>query len=105
GTMTQWTAWRSTAGAAATRCDDDADVPKGRTTVTLDERVLRAVKVKAAGTGRGDSELIEEVLAKISAWTSSTASGLSITWPRMRPPHSLSRHSTRPAHAAECAPY
>ncbi len=33
-----------------------------RTTVTLDERVLRAIKVKAARTGRGDSELIEEVL-------------------------------------------
>ena len=37
---------------------------KVRTTVTLDERVLRAVKVKAARTGRGDSELIEEVLRK-----------------------------------------
>jgi len=39
-------------------------VQKVRTTVTLDERVLRAVKVKAARTGRGDSELIEEVLRK-----------------------------------------
>lgn len=39
-------------------------MPKVRTTVTLDERVLRAVKVKAARTGRGDSELIEEVLRK-----------------------------------------
>ena len=37
---------------------------KVRTTVTLDERVLRAIKVKAARTGRGDSELIEEVLRK-----------------------------------------
>jgi hypothetical protein len=39
-------------------------MPKIRTTVTLDERVLRAVKVKAARTGRGDSELIEEVLRR-----------------------------------------
>lgn len=39
-------------------------MPKVRTTVTLDERVLRAVKVKAARTGKRDSELIEEVLRK-----------------------------------------
>ncbi len=39
-------------------------MPKVRTTVTLDERVLRAVKVKAARTGRGDSELIEEILRR-----------------------------------------
>ena len=39
-------------------------MPSIRTTVTLDERVLRAVKVKAARTGRGDSELIEEALRR-----------------------------------------
>lgn len=39
-------------------------MPSVRTTVTLDERVLRAVKVKAARTGRGDSELIEEALRR-----------------------------------------
>jgi Ribbon-helix-helix protein, copG family len=37
---------------------------KTRTTVTLDEGVLRAVKVKAARTGKGDSEVIEEALRK-----------------------------------------
>jgi hypothetical protein len=35
-----------------------------RTTVTLDEGVLRAVKVKAARTGKGDSELIEDALRR-----------------------------------------
>lgn len=37
---------------------------KTRTTVTLEEDVLRAVKVKAARTGKGDSEVIEEALRK-----------------------------------------
>jgi hypothetical protein len=37
---------------------------KVRTTVTLDAGVLRAVKVKAARTGKGDSELIEDVLRR-----------------------------------------
>lgn len=32
---------------------------KTRTTLTIDEDVLRAVKVRAARTGRGDSEVIE----------------------------------------------
>lgn len=35
-----------------------------RTTVTLDEEVLRAVKVRAARTGKGDSEVIEEALRR-----------------------------------------
>ncbi len=35
---------------------------KTRTTVTLEEDVLRAVKLRAASTGRGDSEVIEEAL-------------------------------------------
>jgi hypothetical protein len=39
-------------------------MPKTRTTVTLDERVMRAVRVKAARTGRRDSDVIEEALRR-----------------------------------------
>lgn len=39
-------------------------MPKVRTTLTIDEDVLRAVKVKAARSGRGDSEVIEEALRR-----------------------------------------
>jgi hypothetical protein len=39
-------------------------MPKLRTTVTIDERVMRAVRVKAARTGRRDSEVIEEALRR-----------------------------------------
>jgi len=39
-------------------------MPKLRTTVTLDERVLRAVRVKAARTGRRDSDVIEDALRR-----------------------------------------
>jgi metal-responsive CopG/Arc/MetJ family transcriptional regulator len=35
---------------------------KTRTTLTIDETVLRAVKVRAARTGKGDSEVIEEAV-------------------------------------------
>lgn len=37
---------------------------KARTTVTLDEDVFRAVKIKAARTGKRDSEVIEESLRR-----------------------------------------
>ena len=37
---------------------------KARTTVTLDEKVLRAVRVKAARSGRRDSDVIEEALRR-----------------------------------------
>ncbi len=37
---------------------------KARTTITLDERVLRAVRVKAARSGRRDSDVIEEALRR-----------------------------------------
>ncbi|MGE4426893.1 MAG: hypothetical protein AB7G37_10625 [Solirubrobacteraceae bacterium] len=37
---------------------------KVRTTLTIDEGVLRAVKIRAARTGRRDSELIEESLRR-----------------------------------------
>lgn len=35
-----------------------------RTTLTIDEDLLRAVKVKAARLGKGDSEVIEEALRR-----------------------------------------
>jgi hypothetical protein len=37
---------------------------KVRTTLTIDADVLRAVKVRAARTGRGDSAVIEEALRR-----------------------------------------
>ncbi len=37
---------------------------KVRTTLTIDEDVLRAVKIRAARTGRGDSEVIEDALRR-----------------------------------------
>jgi metal-responsive CopG/Arc/MetJ family transcriptional regulator len=37
---------------------------KVRTTLTIEEEVLRAVKVRAARTGKGDSEVIEEALRR-----------------------------------------
>lgn len=39
-------------------------MPKVRTTLTIDEEVLRAVKVRAARSGRGDSEVIEDALRR-----------------------------------------
>lgn len=35
-----------------------------RTTLTIDEDVLRAVKLRAAGAGKGDSEVIEDALRR-----------------------------------------
>ena len=37
---------------------------KVRTTLTVDEELLRAVKVRAARTGKGDSQVIEEALRR-----------------------------------------
>lgn len=37
---------------------------KVRTTLTVDEEVLRAVKVRGARTGKGDSEVIEDALRR-----------------------------------------
>jgi hypothetical protein len=37
---------------------------KTRTTVTLEEDVFRAVKIKAARTGKRDSQVIEEALRR-----------------------------------------
>lgn len=39
-------------------------MPKARTTLSIDPEVLRAVKVRAARTGKGDSEVIEEALRR-----------------------------------------
>jgi hypothetical protein len=39
-------------------------MPKVRTTLTIDEDVLRAVKVRGARTGKGDSEVIEAALRR-----------------------------------------
>jgi hypothetical protein len=39
-------------------------MPKVRTTLTIDEAVLRAVKVRGARTGKGDSEVIEDALRR-----------------------------------------
>jgi hypothetical protein len=39
-------------------------MPKVRTTLTIEENVLRAVKVRAARAGKGDSEVIEEALRR-----------------------------------------
>jgi hypothetical protein len=35
---------------------------RARTTLTIDEDVLRAVRVRAASSGRGDSEVIEDAV-------------------------------------------
>lgn len=37
---------------------------KVRTTLTIDDEVLRWVKIRAARTGRGDSEIIEDALRR-----------------------------------------
>lgn len=39
-------------------------MPKVRTTLTIDDSLLRAVKVRAARTGRGDSEVIEDAVRR-----------------------------------------
>jgi hypothetical protein len=39
-------------------------VTKVRTTLTLDQDVLRWVKIRAARLGKGDSEIIEECLRR-----------------------------------------
>ena len=39
-------------------------MPKTRTTLTIDEEVMRAVRIRAARTGKGNSEVIEEALRR-----------------------------------------
>jgi hypothetical protein len=58
---------RGSQNEAALRCvpvHHDAYMPKVRTTLTIDDEVLRAVKVRGARTGKGDSEVIEEALRR-----------------------------------------
>lgn len=43
-------------------------MPKTRTTLTIDDDVLRAVKAKAARSGRGESALIEEAVRSSLGW-------------------------------------
>jgi ribbon-helix-helix CopG family protein len=37
---------------------------KIRTTLTIDDRVMKAVRVRAARTGKGDSEVIEDAVRR-----------------------------------------
>jgi gamma-glutamyl:cysteine ligase YbdK (ATP-grasp superfamily) len=53
---------------------------KTRTTVTLDEDVYRAVKIKAARTGKRDSQVIEESLRRDLG-----LDDLADIWARVRP--------------------
>lgn len=46
------------------QCYDADAMTRVRTTLTIDEEVLRAVKVRAARTGRGESEIIEEAVRR-----------------------------------------
>ncbi len=46
------------------KCYDATRMSKVRTTLTIDESVMRAVKMRAARTGRGDSQVIEESLRR-----------------------------------------
>jgi metal-responsive CopG/Arc/MetJ family transcriptional regulator len=39
-------------------------MPKARTTLTIEEEVLRAVKTRAARMGRSESEIIEDALRR-----------------------------------------
>ena len=45
-------------------CHSAVTMSKVRTTLTIDESVMRAVKMRAARTGRGDSQVIEESLRR-----------------------------------------
>jgi hypothetical protein len=55
-------------------------MPKTRTTVTLDKDVFRAVKIKAARTGKRDSQVIEESLRRDLG-----LDDLQDVWARVRP--------------------
>jgi hypothetical protein len=39
-------------------------MPKVRTTLTIDEELLRRVKIRAARTGKGDSAVIEDAVRR-----------------------------------------
>jgi hypothetical protein len=42
----------------------DAQMAKVRTTLTIDEDVLHAVRIRGARTGKGDSQVIEDALRR-----------------------------------------
>jgi hypothetical protein len=52
---------------------------KTRTTVTLEEGTLRAVKIRAARTGKRESQVIEEALRRDFDW-------LEDVWSRVKNP-------------------
>jgi len=53
---------------------------KARTTITLDQEVFRAMKVRAARTGKRDSQVIEEALRRDLG-----LGKLKDVWSRVRP--------------------
>jgi hypothetical protein len=55
-------------------------MPRTRTTVSLDSEVFRAVKIKAARTGKRDSQVIEEALRRDLG-----PEGLEDLWARVTP--------------------
>ena len=57
-------------------CRITADLTKTKTTVYLDEDVLRGAKVMAARTGKKDYEVVEEALRAYLVWKSSTVFGV-----------------------------
>ncbi len=66
-------------------------MPKTRTTVTLDEEIFRAVKIKAARTGKRDSQVIEESLRRDlglegleDLWARVTRLPRTMDWPSLR---------------------
>ena len=78
---------------------------KVRTTLTIDEDVLRVVKVRGARTGKGDSEVIEDSLRRELGPTCWIVCGSETILASGTPSSSPSRRSTRHGHAAaECAP-
>jgi len=85
-------------GTDTRRCHN-ASMSKIRTTVTIDEGALTAVRVRAARAGKGDSEAIERRYGGIWAWTCWSDCGRRTTWPRTRRWRWLSRPSTRPDRA------
>jgi hypothetical protein len=55
-------------------------MPKSRTTITLDQEVFRAMKIKAARTGKRDSQVVEEALRRDLG-----LGDLEDVWSRVRP--------------------
>lgn len=82
-------------------------MPKTRTTLTIDEDVFRAVKIKAARTGKRDSQVIEESLRRDlglddleDIWASvkpvSEAEGLDLAYAELRAAREERREAGRP---------